>query len=165
VSCFDPVEDGRKNVMYETIVVGYDGSEGGERALARAAALAGSFSSTVVVVVVEQVSPTVASPMGIGMGEVPVLAPEPAEQGWLVDSQIERARSVLDGHGIAYEVASPLGNNAAAEIVDVADARTADLIVVGTNEPGLLERLLTGSVSGSVARSANCDVLVVHEPR
>jgi nucleotide-binding universal stress UspA family protein len=148
--------------MYETIVVGYDGTEGGERALGRAAALAGTFDSTIIVVVVEQISPTVASPMGIGMGEVPVTAPEPVEQGWLVESQIEHARSVLDGRGVAYDVVSPLGNNAAAEIVELADERGAGLIVVGTNEPGLLERLLTGSVSGTVARKASCDVLVVH---
>ena len=93
--------------MYETIVVGYDGTEGGERALERAAALAGTFGSTIIVVVVEQISPTVASPMGIGMGEVPVTAPEPVEQGWLVESQIERARSVLDSRGVAYDVVSP----------------------------------------------------------
>ena len=32
-----------------------------------------------------------------------------------VESQIERARSVLDSRGVAYDVVSPLGNNAAAE--------------------------------------------------
>src|SRR3954469_1077258 len=111
--------------MYQTIVVGYDGTEGGERALERAAALAGTFGSTLIVVVVEQIGPTVASPMGIGMGEVPVTAPEPVEQGWLVESQIERARSVLDARGVAYDVVSPLGNNAAAEIVELADERGA----------------------------------------
>ena len=45
--------------------------------------------------------------------------------------------------------------------MDLADERGAGLIVVGTNEPGLLERLLTGSVS-SRSRKASCDVLVVH---
>ena len=44
----------------------------------------------------------------------------------------------------------------------MAERRGADLIVVGTRQPGLLERLLEGSVSQGVARRAGCDVLIVH---
>lgn len=150
--------------MNETIVVGFDGSDGAELALGRAADLALVFDSTVVVVVVEQLVAAAASPVGIGMGEVPVMPLEPVGQGWSRELQIERAREVLEARGVRYEVDSPLGD-AAGEIVDVAEARNADLIVVGTNEPGLLERIFGGSVSGSVARKANCDVLVVHQKR
>ena len=47
-------------------------------------------------------------------------------------------------------------------ILDLAESRNVDLIVVGTREAGLLERLLDPSVSGAVRRKAHCDVLVVH---
>jgi nucleotide-binding universal stress UspA family protein len=43
----------------------------------------------------------------------------------------------------------------------VADQRSADLIVVGTGERAMLERLFGGAVSDSVAHHAHCDVLIV----
>jgi nucleotide-binding universal stress UspA family protein len=148
--------------MMNTIVVGYDGTEGAELALERAVGIAEVFASNLVVAVVEQIIAAAVAP--VGMGEVSVTVAEPLEGGWARESQIERARSLLDARGVSYEIVSPIGN-IAAEIVDVADEHGADLIVVGTNEPGLLERLFLGSISGSVARTANCDVLVVHQKR
>jgi nucleotide-binding universal stress UspA family protein len=44
----------------------------------------------------------------------------------------------------------------------VADRHEAQLIVVGTREPSLVERSLGMSVSERVQRMARCDVLIVH---
>ena len=50
----------------------------------------------------------------------------------------------------------------ASHIVELAEQRGADLIVVGTHEPSFLDRLLGLSVSRKVERKAHCDVLIVH---
>ena len=47
-------------------------------------------------------------------------------------------------------------------IAELADARNADLIVVGSRELGFFERMLGQSVSEGVAHKAHCDVLIVH---
>lgn len=68
---------------------------------------------------------------------------------------------MLRERGVTVEVELEVGD-AAGEIVELADARKADLIVVGARERSLLERLLEPSVSAAVERRAHRDVLVVH---
>jgi nucleotide-binding universal stress UspA family protein len=47
-------------------------------------------------------------------------------------------------------------------LLDVADQRDADLIVVGSRERGFLARLLGHGVDEATARRAERDVLLVH---
>jgi nucleotide-binding universal stress UspA family protein len=47
------------------------------------------------------------------------------------------------------------------EIIDYAKRWGADLIVVGSHDRSLLERLLLGSISDGVVKHAPCSVLVV----
>ena len=86
-------------------------------------------------------------------------APQPDEALWA--QHRERVQSLFADAGIAVEFAGVVGQPAG-EIVELAEHHRADLIVVGTREPGLVERLLGGSVSQGVARRAHCDVLIVH---
>jgi nucleotide-binding universal stress UspA family protein len=148
---------------FATIVVGYDGTEPAERALGRAVELARAFGSRLVVADVAAPALTGDAPAG-AFGFIPYYTYDP--EGSVQTDEVlwrrhrERIESLLATNGVAYEFAGVIGNPAT-EIVDVAEERGADLIVVGTRDAGLLDRLLTGSVSQGVARRAPCDVLIV----
>lgn len=145
-----------------TILVGYDGSRAAEQALGRGAELARALDSKVVVVSVA--APALVPTTG-AYGLVPyVYAPSESERESdeaVQHDRGEHVRAFFARRGLSVEFEGVTGPPAE-EILELADRHRADLIVVGTREAGLLERLLGGSVSQCIARKAHCDVLVVH---
>jgi nucleotide-binding universal stress UspA family protein len=75
--------------------------------------------------------------------------------------ELRHAAAFLAERGLEAEYDLALADPAD-HIVRLAEERGADLIVVGTRELNLIERLLGMSVSDRVERKAHCDVLVVH---
>jgi nucleotide-binding universal stress UspA family protein len=136
----------------KTIVVGYDETEPSKRALERAAEIAGAFGSTLIVTSVA----SVVLPAGRGTGGV-----DPTDPLARHEEELAHARTFLEGRGIGAEFQPAVGEPAEA-IVQVAEERGADLIVVGTREPNVVQRLLGQSVSQAVSHQAHCDVLIVH---
>lgn len=117
------------------IIVGYDDSEASQRALDRAADLAG-YGSTLTVVSVAH------------------------EDGELSGEHLATARERLLSRHVTATYLQPVGEPAD-ELVAAATELGADLVVVGRRSKGPLTRVVLGSVSGDVARRAPCDVLVV----
>ena len=148
-----------------TIVVGYDGTSHAERALGRAIDLARVFGS--LVVVADVAVPVQLQETPGAFGYVPYYGVGAGGDTWANEERWQQHRSGIEGlfaaSGVRHEFAGVIGEPVA-EIVDVAEQRNADLIVVGTSEPNFLERLVGGSVSQGVARHATCDVLIVHPP-
>jgi nucleotide-binding universal stress UspA family protein len=161
----------------KTIVVGYDESDPAERALHRSAEIAEAFSARLVVVSVsapayapapisglepgvELVPSAVTGPVATGGRPPPEAAPVP-EPEQLAQRQLDRARMSLASRKVEAEYIVELGD-AAERLLEVADERDADLLVVGSRERGFLERLLGRSVDEAVARRSDRDVLLVH---
>ena len=135
----------------KAIVVGYDGTEPADRALERAAELAEMLGSKLIVTAVAEV----ASGMSSGLHAV-----APADMPELHMEELDRASAALAGRQIDVVYQPAVGEPADA-LVEIAERAGADLIVVGTRDPGAIRRVLGQSVSQAVVRQARCDVLVV----
>ena len=136
----------------KTIVVGFDDTDPSRRALERAADLAEAFGAKLVV--------TSVAPILIGAGRSagptdPVDSPKKHRE------ELKDARELVEARSIEAEFVPAVGEPADT-IAELADDRDADLIVVGTRDPGILERLLGQSVSERVLHHAHRDVLIVH---
>jgi len=134
------------------IVVGYDDGEPARRALDRAAEIAEAFGASIVVT---SVTPTLP---GAGRSAGPT---DPVDSFEHHKDELKSARDRLADRNVEVRFQAAVGEPADT-IVELADSEDADLIIVGTREPGIVERLLGQSVSGSVARHAHRDVLIVH---
>lgn len=126
----------------KTIVLAYNDTNASDRALERAAELARFYEAKLVVT----------SVVPVLVGAEPSTGPGP---------ELQLAEARLREQGLEPELVEAVGEIAEA-IVEVADRRGADLIVVGTREPNFVQRLLGQSVSQAVSRHASCDVLIVH---
>jgi nucleotide-binding universal stress UspA family protein len=141
--------------MYESIVVGTDGSETSKRAVAEATRLAEVMKSTVHLV-------SAYEPL---RGARIVGAPEAAAKVWAVrpDSQvqsiIEQASAAVRMRDVDVKSHTLTGDPADA-LLEIAEREGADLIVVGNRGMHGVSRVL-GSVPNKVSHRAQCHVLIV----
>jgi nucleotide-binding universal stress UspA family protein len=157
----------------KTILVGYDESAPGDRALSRAADLAEALGARLVVACITNeplaspvptLSPDAVPPLAVGTpGAIPVPPEAPADRPGakeLAQHHVERARMALAQRRLAVEYVADTGNTADG-LLDLAETQDADLIVVGSREHGFLDRLLGRGVDETVAERSTRDVLLV----
>jgi nucleotide-binding universal stress UspA family protein len=134
------------------ILLGYDGTEESKRALERAIELAKAFQAKLLVTSVAPMAQAAGRSMG---------ALDPTDPPERHRAELEEAGAVIRAAGLSAALLPAIGHPAET-IVQIAHDNNADMIVVGTREPGFVQRLLGQSISQAVARHASCDVLIVH---
>jgi nucleotide-binding universal stress UspA family protein len=138
--------------VIKTIVVGYDDSDASRRALERAATLAKAFESKLVVTSVAPVT-TTATARSLGA--------DPTDTAEEHRAELALAHAYLDGQGLTADYVEAVGYPGESILAAAAD-RSADMIIIGTRELGIVQRLLGQSISDKVTHGAHCDVLIVH---
>jgi nucleotide-binding universal stress UspA family protein len=136
----------------KTILIGYDEGEASKRALERGAQFAKAFDSQLIVTSVAPIT------TNIGRSAGPIDPTDPPEAHI---QELKHAQTYLEGQGVKADYAPGIGHPAET-IAQVAEERGADLVILGTKEPGLIARLFGQSVSESVAHRVHCDVMFVH---
>ena len=144
--------------MFRAIVVGTDGSDTAGKAVQEAIDLAKSVGAAVYVVSAYEPVPQAR------LREEARQAPEDLQ--WMinpredVDATLSDAADRVRETGLEVETFAREGDPADA-ILDVAEERDADLIVVGNKGMTGARRFLLGSVPNKVSHHAPCSVLIV----
>jgi nucleotide-binding universal stress UspA family protein len=140
----------------KTIAVGVDGSETSVKAAEIATEMARIWQAKLLIVTV------VRTPEGWwGIGGAPP-SPE-ALSAALVEGQEQVLNEIegrLDLGGVDYETVQELGDPSW-KLIEVAESRNADLIIIGKRGAGLAERMMLGSVADRLAHHSPVPVLVV----
>ena len=145
--------------MAETILIGYDDSEGADRALDSAIAEATASGDRLVVLSVYEMLLDPEGPQSFGnINEAAEMIPlvEPPE----LESVFAHARKRVEAAGLEADYVWAVGNTAD-KIAATARDRDARLVVLASHHHGFLSRLLGTDVAVEVERELGSKVLVV----
>jgi nucleotide-binding universal stress UspA family protein len=144
--------------VISSIVVGTDGSETARKAVREAVELAKQLGASLDIV--SAYEPVSNQRLREEARQVP------ADLEWMVNPRedvedtLRGAEGEIEGSGVEVETFAREGDPADA-ILDVAEERNADLIVVGNKGMTGAKRFLLGSVPNKVSHHAPCSVMIV----
>ena len=144
--------------MFGSIVVGTDGSDTAGEAVRQATDLAKQVGAAISVV--SAYEPVSGSRLREERTEVPRDIEWMVHEREDVDATLRNAAAGITEAGVAVETFARQGDPADA-ILDVAEERGADLIVVGNKGMTGAKRFLLGSVPNKISHHAPCSVLIV----
>ncbi len=144
--------------MFRSIVVGTDGSDTARQAVRQAIELARSVGARIELVSAYET----VSDARLRQDSIQV----PEDLQWMINpradvqAMLEEAAAEIRAGGVQVEVFARQGDPADA-ILDVAEERGSDLIVVGNKGMTGAKRFLLGSVPNKVSHHAPCSVLII----
>jgi nucleotide-binding universal stress UspA family protein len=144
--------------MFHSIVVGTDGSETAKQAVSQATELAKSIGATIHLV--SAYEPVPEQRLRDEAKQAPGDLQWMVNQREDVDATLEEAASSIREAGIEVEIYARQGDPADS-ILDVAEERGSDLIIVGNKGMTGAKRFLLGSVPNKVSHHAPCSVLII----
>jgi nucleotide-binding universal stress UspA family protein len=143
--------------MFTSIVVGIDGSDTATEAVRQATMLARSVGARIELV-------SAYEPVTDARLRESIAVPE--DLHWIinpredVEATLEAAAQAIREAGVEVEVFARQGDPADA-ILDVAEERGSDLIVIGNKGMTGAKRFLLGSVPNKISHHAPCSVLII----
>lgn len=139
------------------ILVPLDGSRLSASILDEVKEVAALLKAQVLLGMIVEPTPPMVPPVPYPLGLPPV-----TEEARMLHDQryLEAAQERLEEQGISVETAVVLGNKVSRRIVELAERRHCDLIMMATHGAGGIDRLFLGSVTDQVVRRAGVPVFV-----
>jgi nucleotide-binding universal stress UspA family protein len=144
--------------MFGSIVVGTDGSETAGEAVSQATELAKAVGAKIHLV--SAFEPVGNQRLRQERQEIPEDAAWMVNEREDVDATLREAAEKIQEAGVEVETNARQGDPADA-ILDVAEEKNADLIVVGNKGMSGAKRFLLGSVPNKVSHHAPCSVMII----
>ena len=142
---------------YRHVLVGTDGSATAAEAVRHAAGVAAAFEAKLTVVTAYAPDPGA----GRGLEDVPEDLKWSVTDSAMAEERAREAKRVAVEAG-AHEVAMLVQEGDPAEVLlDAAELRGADVIVVGSKGMTSPKRFLVGNVPNRISHHAPCDVIIV----
>ena len=138
--------------LYEQVIVGYDGSDGAEDALALGRMVSGATGAVLVLARVFPFDVVVAEHRS---GRTP---PAVALLELEIQAVADGLRSVAEP--LSAEVSAVPNRSVSRGLEELAEERHADLIIVGSSSRASLGRVFAGNVGDSLLRQAPCPVAI-----
>ena len=143
--------------MFESILVGTDGSDAAGAAVARAVRMATALGARLQIVSAYEPVPE----RRLRVARVHVPTDVQVNMRDEVLALLEAARREAEAAGVSRVETFARVGDAADAILDVAEEQGSDLIVVGNKGMAGATRFLLGSVPNKVSHHAPCSVLIV----
>ncbi|HDD67120.1 MAG TPA: universal stress protein [Candidatus Thorarchaeota archaeon] len=141
-------------VEIKTILVAVDGSDYSDKAVKYAAAIGPALDAEVILLHVVPMLVN-ATPYHDTVSDQPFLALQKVGEDILA-----RAKSLAESLGCKVSDLLSYGDPAG-RIIEIAEERKVDLIVMGSRGVSGIRRLFVGSISDKVTRDAPCPVMIV----
>lgn len=154
-------------MLYERILVPFDGSKFAKKALDEAIRIAQSTDGTIYLCTVVSVSDIIPPGSLLGLVKTRTAKELRAKMSKLAKAEAERTLNYqafvyCKSKGVKAYYKVIIGGNITEEILKTAKQKLIDLIVIGSQGLHGISRIKTlGSVSRSVAERADCAVLIV----
>ena len=145
--------------MFKHILVPVDGSSTSQLAVEKAIGLAQKFDSRISAIFVIDPYPFTGVGTDFAYGQAEYLSAATAE----ANAAIKTAKTQFEAAGVAVETEVVEAHAAWRGVVQAAESRQADLIVMGSHGRSGLEKLVLGSVTQAVLSHTKCPVLVVRD--
>jgi nucleotide-binding universal stress UspA family protein len=148
--------------MFETIVVGTDGSSPADKAVTAAAKIAADQPGDAELHVVMAYHPLTAQEVAETAQRLPEEFKDLLHAHYPAESVLERAMALAEAEGV-HATPHEVDQDPTDALVNVAEKVGADLVVVGSRGEGLAKRVMHGSVSTKLLHHTPCSLLVVSE--